>query len=335
MNKQIYRPRELTAQSSIQIRSMGFDNLEGAYSRQGKNWNKYQVCRHDSFVLVAAEAYSDTQHIGFTRLEDYIKVNFWLSGRHTTVLDGFGQYDHDRPEGFLTSGPWDMVKVDVRNADTQSEIVALCILREFFPFHLGVSPEALPEPLRSMVIPDEKPFAFHRFSLTPGLLGATRAVLAAPFAVRRDPVYVQAKAIELMCLLINQLSETDRSVEFPELRNSRQDRLLREAREVLARRCAEGITLTQLSREVGLNRMALSSGFRRLFGMSVHDCLQKDRMQRAYDLLQRGDSAISHVAETVGFTHYCNFSTAFRQHFGCTPRDVRRSVALKNHRSRQ
>jgi AraC family transcriptional activator of pyochelin receptor len=102
-----------------------------------------------------------------------------------------------------------------------------------------------------------------------------------------------------------------------------QESRLRKARDVLSRRYAEPITLEKVSREVGLNRLALTSGFRQLFQISVYDYLQKERMERAYELLQQEGNTVASVAAAVGFSHPCNFSTAFRAHFGCTPTQAR------------
>jgi transcriptional regulator GlxA family with amidase domain len=59
--------------------------------------------------------------------------------------------------------------------------------------------------------------------------------------------------------------------------------------------------------------------------MSVHDCLQKVRMERAYELLQDDTYSIAWIAGAVGYDHPCNFSTAFRGYFGYAPHKIRAS----------
>jgi len=243
-----------------------------------------------------------------------------LGGRHSTVLDGYGQYEHDRPEVFVTSTPRNVIKVDVLNRDTNTACVAVCLVPEFFPVHMAMGTDELPEPLRTIVAPEDKPYAFHRFPLTADLAAATRAILAAPFAVRRQPVYAQAKAVELMCLLLNLMSESKSGAH--DQRWLRHESRLYDVRELLTQRYAEAITLEGICRDVGLNRMALTSGFRQLFGLSVHEFLHKMRMERAYELLLEDASSVARVAERVGYGHSCNFSTAFHAYFGCSPREV-------------
>ena len=105
MQTQTYRPKDAGIHNTAVVSTMGLDCPEGLIYQRGRDWLRHQVCRHDTFFMVAAESYCASEDdIGYTRQEDYVKVNFWLSGRHTTILDGFGQHEHDRPEVFITSG---------------------------------------------------------------------------------------------------------------------------------------------------------------------------------------------------------------------------------------
>jgi hypothetical protein len=187
LKKQTYRPKDAALHSVPTIRTLGLDHPEGTFQHEGRSWRRHQVCRQATFSLVAMEAWqSGTDRIGATRQEEYIKLNFWLSGRHTTILDGFGQCDHERPELLITAGPAEMIKVDVLKHDTRIALVALCLLRDFFPLHMGIAPEELPEPLRAIVAPDPTSPVLHLLPLTADLVAATRAILAAPMSVRRS-----------------------------------------------------------------------------------------------------------------------------------------------------
>lgn len=325
MDKQSFFPRNMGPHNTLTVSTLGIGEADrsGVYWRAGNDWCRTQAFRDETFSLVAVqEYYKNSDDISYTRQEGYLKINFWLSGKHTTVLNGYGQHQHERPEVFVTAGPTEMLKVDVLNRDSQISVVALCLLGDFFPKHMGMSLEELPRPLRSIVKPNDSPYSFSRFPLTPELTVATRAILAAPFGVRRDPLYARAKAIELMCLLLHQI-DRDRG-EHAEWGSHRQESRLYEARDLILTRYAQPLTLQSIARDVGLNRVALTSGFRTLFGDSVHDFLQRVRMEKAYELLQDEVLSIIDVAGAVGYTHACNFSTAFRAHFGCSPSSARK-----------
>ena len=329
MNKQILflRRTDMQAHNTVSIRTMGLEQPELSFHR-GDAWQRSQICRGQHYVLNALESFGTDEEVTYTYQEDYIKINFWLSGKHTTVLDGFGEHEHDRPEIFITAGPRDMVKVDMCSRNAQVTSLSVCLLPDFFPVHMGVSVDQLPTPLRALLVPNERPFGFYRLPLTPALLAAARAILAAPFAVRRLPLYTQAKAVELLCLLISQMESNSRKtliVDEPPVRHARR---LREAFEIVARDYRNPLTVHRISRQVGLNKMALTSGFRRLYGMSVYDFLQKVRMERAYELLQDPTTTIKHASATVGYRHPCNFSTAFSAYYGCTPESLRKENSV-------
>jgi len=325
MKKQVVRLKDAENRDGARKVALARAASEETDFRQGRDWFRHQICRHDTFSMFTLEEYRhSSEDLGCSLQGDYVKINFWLRGKHTTILDSYGQYDHDCPEVFMTSGPRDMIKMDLLNRDTQLAFVALCLLPEFFPRLLGVALDELPEPLRTIMTCAERPFGFHRFRLTPDMAVAARAILAAPFAVRRQLAYTQAKAVELMCLFINSLQEDSGEAQPNKRILARHEPRLHAAREFLTRYYAEEVTLERIAREIGLNRMTLTSGFRELFGLSVHDYLQKIRMERAFALLQEDAAAsITRVAAAVGYSHHCNFSTAFHAYFGCPPQRVR------------
>ena len=320
MARQVLRPKQLTPANTTWIKTMGLGYVAGTRVDRGRNWFREQTSWHPHFCLHVSESYYAGDALEYTRQEDYIKANFWLGGKHTTVMDGYGQHQHDRPEVVLTSGPCDMLKIDAMSGETQVTSVSVCFLPDFFPVHLGLDTNALPAPLRSMASGGTRPFGFHRAPLSAHLSTAARAILTAPLAVRQDPAYGKAKAIELMCLLLNQLSPAPAAT--ASLACRAEARLL-QAREILTRHLADAISLETLAREVGLNRTALTSGFHRLFGLSVYDYQHRARMNRAHVLLQDHERPIGEIAEAVGYSHPCNFSTAFKAYFGYAPSSAR------------
>lgn len=324
MKKQEFVPKfpNIKPDHSIAISTLGLNQPDELASRRGRDWQRHQVVRQDCFLLNVLEAFQSAGSVGYTRQEDYIKINFWLGGRHSTILDGFGQHDHDCPEVFITAGPLDMLKIDLCGRNTHVASVALCVQPSFFPMHLGLGADQVPDPFRALLRGEIDGYVFHRLPLSPDLAGATRAILAAPSAVRKEPMYVQAKAVELMCLLLNRLESAARRPSSGE-RIRRREAQLHAARDFMTHRYGEDLTLERICREVGLNRMALTSGFRDVFAMSVHDWLQKVRMERAYELLRDEAHTVYQIAEAVGYRHSCNFSTAFHSYFGCTPQGVR------------
>lgn len=77
-----------------------------------------------------------------------------------------------------------------------------------------------------------------------------------------------------------------------------------------------------------LARMALMSGtklkqvFKKAFGMSLFEFFQKNRMERARDMLLSNLYSVSEVGKMLGYQNLSNFSAAFKKEFGYLPKDV-------------
>ncbi|MDE0284944.1 MAG: helix-turn-helix transcriptional regulator, partial [Gammaproteobacteria bacterium] len=56
---------------------------------------------------------------------------------------------------------------------------------------------------------------------------------------------------------------------------------------------------------------------------TVHNYLHRARMEKACDLLANSELTITQIAMSLGYEYSSNFTTAFRKHFGVTPRQVR------------
>src|SRR5215469_16143255 len=91
LQKQTYCPRDAGPHNICRLSTLGGASPLEIVSHRGRDRNLYQAVRYDSFSLVVGEWRSSAEYVDYTSLEGHIKINFWLSGRHTTVLDGFGQ----------------------------------------------------------------------------------------------------------------------------------------------------------------------------------------------------------------------------------------------------
>jgi AraC-like DNA-binding protein len=88
--------------------------------------------------------------------------------------------------------------------------------------------------------------------------------------------------------------------------------------------CAEGWTIEQLARQVGLSRSALADRFTALLGEPPMRYLARHRLNVAANLLRDGKSHANEVAYAVGFNSEAAFSRAFKKEFGVAPGAWRR-----------
>jgi CheY-like chemotaxis protein len=91
----------------------------------------------------------------------------------------------------------------------------------------------------------------------------------------------------------------------------------------LSERLADPPSPEALARILGTNEKKLNEAFRAVLSMPVFTWLREERMRQARQLLAHTETAIRETGEHVGYPNPANFSTAFRERFGVSPRDFR------------
>lgn len=91
------------------------------------------------------------------------------------------------------------------------------------------------------------------------------------------------------------------------------------AREVLLEHIGEPITIRELSRKVAINECYLKKGFKVLYGSTIFDFYQGQRMEHARYLLHEKGLSVSEVSLQLGYSSISHFSTAFKKHTGLKP----------------
>lgn len=129
---------------------------------------------------------------------------------------------------------------------------------------------------------------------------------------------VEAKAHLLKPLGIEcRLSTDSLGVDDPEM--------IRVARFIREHACS-GIKVEDLLREVDLTRRVFESRFRKSFGHSPHEAIQRIRLRRAEELLRETDLSLSVIADRAGFMHTEYFSVVFKKWKGVSPSQFRESL---------
>lgn len=82
---------------------------------------------------------------------------------------------------------------------------------------------------------------------------------------------------------------------------------------------SEPIKIADIAFALGLNRSYLTRLFKEATGYSLQDYLLTYRMKVASRLIKEGNSNISEIAVTVGYSDTFTFSKAFKRHFGYSP----------------
>jgi len=140
--------------------------------------------------------------------------------------------------------------------------------------------------------------------------------------VRRP--YVEARCLELQCLLVQQLQDAQTQRTIATRFSARDVRRIYEGRDILTQNFASRPSIPRLARAIGINQTKLKTGFKQIVGCTVFDFVQQRRMERASELLLKGDLSIREIARMVGYDYPANFTFAFRRHYGFLPKLMKR-----------
>jgi len=182
---------------------------------------------------------------------------------------------------------------------------------------------------QGQVLSENQPFRFDRsteqaFSLNTigkDLLEQLQKTIEAPGhfinALRK-----QEYAIGLLRLAIESFLVPDEAQKLPACsflnNNAERDKVL-ETQRIILLNLENPLTIKALSREVGMNECYLKKGFKAMFGKTIHEFQQLERIKKAKALLSEGIYSINEVAFMMGYGSPSHFSTSFKKITGMKP----------------
>ncbi len=101
-------------------------------------------------------------------------------------------------------------------------------------------------------------------------------------------------------------------------------RRLTRVQEYIAANLEEDLTIARLADVASLSRFHFARAFKAAVGQSPHQYVSALRLERARELLTRGDQSVLDVAIALNFSSQANFTRAFHQRLGMTPGQYRR-----------
>ena len=110
----------------------------------------------------------------------------------------------------------------------------------------------------------------------------------------------------------------------PDGGDAHRDKVHRMAR-YIAEHATEAIAVADIAASVGLHPNYAMTLFRRTLGMTINEYVTRQRLMLAHGRLLASEDEIAEIAFEAGFGSLSRFYEAFRERYGCTPRDMRRS----------
>lgn len=168
-------------------------------------------------------------------------------------------------------------------------------------------------------------FAYH---FGPDVLSAAEAVVERRVRQEHLSLYLRSKAVELLCLVFQDISLLEANYQLKQVPQKDIDSL-NEVKAFIETNLRDVPSVPELAERFKLSESRLKSGFSSLFGMSIRQFLLGLRMQRAQERLAENQLNIDVIADQLGYRHTSNFISAFKRHFGMTPKAYQARVLAK------
>ena len=104
-----------------------------------------------------------------------------------------------------------------------------------------------------------------------------------------------------------------------------QEQVIRNVHDYMVEHLSERITIEELSREFLMNTTTLKAVFKKVYGTSLAAHWKAHRMEKAASLLLTTQDDVGTIARSVGYESQSRFTAAFREEYGVSPGEYRRS----------
>ncbi len=162
------------------------------------------------------------------------------------------------------------------------------------------------------------------FSKSLPLCSKTKSVLSAllnhSYTESFENIFINAQTQMLLLYSMECMgSEGEESFSCKFLANDADREKIALAREILLEHISEPLTIKELSRKAAINECYLKKGFKELYGTTIFDFFQSQRMEHAKYLLYEKELSVTDVSALLGYSSISHFSTAFKKHTGLKP----------------
>lgn len=165
----------------------------------------------------------------------------------------------------------------------------------------------------------------HRWALTPRIIELIDQILQpSPLIPQLHDLFLEGRAVEIVAESLAASLAAEPELDRSSLLTRHDHIKLRRAIDFIRSNLDAPLSVDRIARQAGLSASGLQRLFRVAENLSVFDYVRFQRLERAHLLLKTRQVTIQEASIVAGYSSPANFSTAFRRHFGFTPREATR-----------
>jgi len=276
----------------------------------------------NDFIILVEEAKATSIEVDACRFEEpLIAVAFYGSGnvdlavnyhekskkfKHTKGL-ALSFYADDHVEFEHTIAP---------NKDLECIVIATAIKNiDQLPHQEG---ELFKDLLQELVNPKDNYVQGPSFFMTPEMERIVDAIFANQYSGKTKMMFFRSQITALLSHFFGQLAlmhNTDSKTSYRDKLN--------EVRDILIANLENPPSLTEISKQIGLNTTKLKKEFKAVFGVPVFKYLHNERLSTAHKLISEKQNTVQEAAWQVGYDSLSSFSNAFAKKFGYRPSQIK------------
>ena len=163
----------------------------------------------------------------------------------------------------------------------------------------------------------EGAFSINQFPASSALFRIAGKMLDPEYTGALEQLYLESCTLAFVAETVRLLEDVE--TRPADMTRRHYDQVVR-ARELLDRDIASPPSVEALTKELGVNATTLRINFSKAFGTTIFGHVRNRRLEVARFLLKTHDLSVAEIGYRVGFTNAAAFSTAYRRHFGHSPR---------------
>lgn len=254
--------------------------------------------------------------------EPIIAVAFYGSGNvDLSVKYGEKQKDFSHTKGIALSFCADEQVEFIHTVSATKPLQCIVIATatrnlQKLPYQEG---EIFSQLLHQLVNPVDHYVEGPQFYMTPEMQVIVNQVFNIQYEGKTKMMFLRSQMTTLLSHFFGYLSGMKDKV----IKDDEREKLY-QAKEILINNLEAPPSLSEISKQIGLNNFKLKKNFKELFGVPVFKYLQNERLTKAYELLIEGDFTVQEAAWHVGYDSLSSFSNAFSKKYGFRPSEIKR-----------
>ena len=140
-------------------------------------------------------------------------------------------------------------------------------------------------------------------------------------------MYLECRAIELLMEALAG-SKLATSASPPEGMRAAAYRRICDLRAWLQANAARPLSMEQIAAQGHTSVATLQRHFRQAYGISVSEFIQRTRLEQARAALEQEGISVTAAGAQAGYANPASFSTAFKRHFGVSPRQLQARIQV-------